>query len=535
MTSGRALIVPERQKPLKQLVGMAWVRRGNSNNTYRGALYFTAFTTTLFNSSAWTCSRCGRGVEKALFVVIFLTLSFIAILAVFARSGIDTWIQFSLYIVPILTMICGHRIFKSYSFKEILNRSIEVNPTRNLHGSDGESVRAYESDRFDMRTRRTDFLRNRSLKTCFYPVSLVVYQWTVYLLFYYVVGSDEFSGPFKTPIRPFNIVKYLHLWLGQKIWLPLYYIFWTIAMYVTGFVACCFMLVVDIHKLDIKSFLCKLGDGPLVQSTSNHANEEHRATRVTVHGQYDAVGARVKNPFGFCFKVVSVIAGFLTLGLVDASKTQQLSPGISGLEGTENSEDLVGAVPDSGVSEGLAGSLRFEDGVRATSDGETGSPVNIITARKASRLLIELMSNLEKNSSLFKPFLVLLTFFSVTNLVTHVVAIAVLKIYGFTDLHWWTLARTLFWFLLAIRLLWTVATITNALSRIIPHVCYLRSVGKLPGAKQDWDDFFRLAETFQFGSKSYGFPLTLSQVASIVAVVNFSFLIALSLISKTRS
>jgi hypothetical protein len=80
------------------------------------------------------------------------------------------------------------------------------------------------------------------------------------------------------------------------------------------------------------------------------------------------------------------------------------------------------------------------------------------------------MSSVETNSALFKPFLVLLTFFSVTNLVTHVVAMAVTKEIIFTYLHLWTLARTLFWFLLAIRLLWIVATITNRLSRIISTI-----------------------------------------------------------------
>jgi dihydroxyacid dehydratase/phosphogluconate dehydratase len=62
------------------------------------------------------------------------------------------------------------------------------------------------------------------------------------------------------------------------------------------------------------------------------------------------------------------------------------------------------------------------------------------------------MSSVETNSALFKPFLVLLAFCSVTNLVTHVVAMAVTKEIIFTYLHLWTLERALFWFLLAIRL-----------------------------------------------------------------------------------
>jgi hypothetical protein len=56
----------------------------------------------------------------------------------------------------------------------------------------------------------------------------------------------------------------------------------------------------------------------------------------------------------------------------------------------------------------------------------------------------------------------------------------------------------------------------------------------LTGTKEEWDDFFKLAETFQLGTKTHGFPLTLKLVASIIGVLNFTFLIVLSLISKTK-
>ena len=80
--SCRGLIIPDRRKPLKQLVEMSWIRRENSSTTFRDALYYTAIATTLFNSSAWTLYRCARGVEKALLFLVFFALSFIAILAV---------------------------------------------------------------------------------------------------------------------------------------------------------------------------------------------------------------------------------------------------------------------------------------------------------------------------------------------------------------------------------------------------------------------------------------------------------------------
>ena len=519
-------------------VEMSLVVSRHSMKTYKDVLLPTVYITSLFNSKAIAKSRFARVLEKALFVLLFFGLSFIAILAVFARSGIDTWIQFSLYIVPLFSMICGHLIFSSSAFEEILSNPV---------GDDANESKTFNNLSY--------FLRKRSLKMCFYPVSLVLYQWTFYLIFFYDNGSSEFSGPLNISEHSSYVTRSLDLDLNQETWLPLYYIFWTIAMYVSGFIGCCFILVVDIHKLDIKSFLLKVGNGPLVRKRKrpNHHGNVYPKTRVTNHGEYQAVGTRIETPVGLCFNALSLFIGFLTLGLVELGsippwEAEQMS-GVAGHE--ENRSDAgtrnyagdrndaghrydAGEVSDSGITNGLSGSLALENGNVANSNDERGRPLETVTPRQASELLIELMSSLETNSSLFKPFLVLLTFFSVTNLVTHVVAMAVVNISGFTDLHWWTLVRTLFWFLLAIRLLWTVATITKALSRIIPHIYYLRSVGQLVGAKEEWDDFFQLAETFHFGSRTYGFPLTLNQVASIVALVNFSFLIALSLIPKTQ-
>ena len=506
---------------------MALARDGPT--TYMDVLRPTAVMTTLFNSGAITKTRIARFLETLLFVVVFSTLVFIAMLAVFARSGIDTWIQFSLYIVPLFSMVCGHQIFKSEAFKGILDRRIDENVFLET-----ERPRRPRGEAFEHLAR---FLRKRSVRTCFYPVSLVLYQWAVYLLFFADTGNSEFSGPYNISEHSSKITRFLDLDLKQKLWLSLYYTFWTIAMYVTGFVGCCFILMVHIHKLDIKSFLCKIGEGPLVNKGTSFKHRVAPKTRVTSYGEYHAIDTRVKTPVGFCFRALSFVIGFLTLGLVELEsrppwETWQAILGASNNEGTKN---IAGEGFDSGIANGLSTSIAIEDGQDPSSPGKRDEAPRIINAREASQQLVQLMANIETNSSIFKPFLVLLLFFSVTNLVTHVVTMAILKINNFTDsLHWWTLMRTLFWFTLAIRLLWSIAMITKTLSRIIPHLYYLRSVGELTGSKQEWDDFFQLAETFQLGSKSYGFPLTLKQVASIVALMNFSLLMVLSLISNSH-
>ena len=468
-----------------------------SHRTYKDALLPTVFITSLFNSGAFAKSRCGRLVEKALFILLFFVLTFTAVDAVlelfpkFRMTGIDKWIQFSLFIVPLFSMICGHLIFKSDSFKEILNKPIGQNGST-------ENETDSETSTFDS---MNSFLRKRSLRTSFYPLSLVLYQWTVFMIFVYYQGSTDFY------LKSFSI---------RLLYYPT---FWVIAMYISGFVGFCFILVVDVHKLDIKSFLFKIGNGPLIQkrtSLNYHSNVHYRMQN-TNHGTYGAVDIRVTTtmvttPVGFCSRVLSLVTGFLTLGLVElaSGQPQQMSD-ITGCEDTQNnagSQNNEGTQIDLGtrndagensrITNVLSGLVDVENGNEPSSSGQRGGPPapKNITPREASQLLIELMSSLETNSSLFKPFLVLLTFFSVTNLVTHVVAMAVVKINNFTALHWWTFVCALFWFLLAIRLLWTVATITNALSRIIPHIYYLRSVGQLKGSKQEWDDFFNLLKLF---------------------------------------
>ncbi|XP_046845654.1 uncharacterized protein LOC124439473 [Xenia sp. Carnegie-2017] len=472
----------------------------------KDVLSHTAFVTSFFNSGIIAKNSFTRFLEKVLFLILFCGLSFIAILAVFARKGIDTWIQFSLYIIPLLAMICGHIIFKSKSFKEILKRRLTRNDSSNSW-ADKTNVHLIKH-----------YLKTSSIRTCLYPISLVLYQWIVYIIFFKHHGSSNFSGP-----HNISLAGHLKLAIEEKTWLPLYYAFWTLAMYITGFVACSFLLVVRIHMIDVKYFLCRMGDGPVIQKFIDWRFTPERKIPQIESQEVIKDGVSL-TPVGLFVKVISFFTGFLTLGLVELDSSHLEANQILTSRLLHYEENENGEFHDSGYY--YTGSLI----VATEGSHEVSSGADI--PREASREISELVGSLELNSSKFKPFLVVLTFFSVTSLVTHVVAMLVLKSHQFTVVHWWTLVRSLFWFLLALRLLWTVAMITNTLSLIIPHIHYLRSVGRLRGNKQDWDEFFDLIDTFHLGSKTYGFPLTLNQVASIVAVVNFSFLIVLSLLTK---
>lgn len=481
--------------------------------TYEDALSQMVLTTAMFNSGVSNSSVARRVtcptwyMEKIFFTLLFLVLAFIATIAVFARNGIDTWIQFSLYVVPLFSMLYGHLIFKSRTFRALLQRNLHGNLPRERENEPKAMTTCYPSRKLYR------FLRKQSLKTCFYPLCLVLYQWATYLIFFYVSGNNSFSGESITP-------KFR---LDKDTWFPIYCTFWTVGMYVTGFIGCSFIAVVEILKLDVKHFLHQLGNSPFTQRDNTVHKSKRAFSKPEVYVRLFEEGAeKISSTVKLPYRLLSIIVGFLTLGVIELIPEPLFVDTPSPLlyentgEYTPGNEDRVS---DSGITEERC-------------DGEV--PRRQMSPKEASENLTCLLANIETNSSLFQPFLVLLTFFSITNLVTHVVAIVSIQIVGFTALHWWTLARTFFWLILAMRLLWTAAIITKYLARVMPHIYYLRSVGELPGRNEEWENFIQLAKTFKLGRRAYGFPLSLNQVASIVAMINFSFLIVISLISNKQ-
>ncbi len=87
---------------------------------------------------------------------------------------------------------------------------------------------------------------------------------------------------------------------------------------------------------------------------------------------------RITTPVGFCSRVLSLVTGFLTLGLVELASGQlQQMPGITGYEDTRNNADTqnnestqidVGTRNDAGENSGitnvLSGSVDVENGNR---------------------------------------------------------------------------------------------------------------------------------------------------------------------------
>ena len=443
-------------------------------------------------------------LSGAIFFLLVLGMTFAAVVGVFVRSTIDVWIQFSLYIVPLIALVNGFRIYRSTAFKRLLDRKLgRRSRVKTFQQEDVEHGLWHES-------QRRSWLRKASFKNCFYPLSLEVYQWVAYLLFHTKYKSDAFAGELHISWFPIDDVT----------WEVLYAFFWTFAMYFTSFLAYSFILVSRLTVRDVISFMCTFGETPFLPE------------------QPEASGfVKTLNPVT---KAVEMFFGFFFLDLFETSQDIVLvyepdprphTPlvGEAEIEAVTRSIDLdpENLYTDSQNSIATVDSRQRSGSIHVPRKAK-------LSPEDACRCLSNIVANIEGLGTVFQPFIVLLTFFSVANLVTHIGAI-VSNLIEFSETHWWTLVRTCIWLLLALRLLWAVASVTRALTRIKAHVDYLRSVGRLEGDYREWDKLFQLVDTFQLGHRTYGFPLTLKQVVSIAAFMNFTFLIALSIIKPKFS
>ena len=351
------------------------------------------------------------------------------------------------------------------------------------------------------------WLRKASLKNCFYPLCLEFYQWVAYLIFYEDYRSDAFAGEFHVQWFP----------LDSTTWDVLYIFFWTFAMYFTGFLSYSFIIISRLTVRDVISFMCAFGESPFLPRQIKSSSVLSKTVNPVLKS--------LKAFFGFFFFDMFEVSQEIVL--VFESNTHN-SPLLLDVSRADNQNiDLSNhhnshPEPTPEESQEHSGSIRVPDKSK-------------LTPEEACRCLSNIVANTEGLASSFELFIALLSFFAVANLVTHIGAIVSARLGAYHETHWWTLCRTCIWLLVAIRLLCAVASVTHAFSRIKPHVEYLRSLGKLQGDYNEWDKFFKLVETYHLGERTYGFPLTLKQAGSIAAFMNFTFLIALSIIKPTLS
>ena len=100
-------------------------------------------------------------LSGAIFFLLVLGMTFVAVVGVFVRSTIDVWIQFSLYIVPLIALVNGFRIYRSTAFKRLLDRKLgRRSRVKTFQQEDVEHGLWHES-------QRRSWLRKASFKNCF--------------------------------------------------------------------------------------------------------------------------------------------------------------------------------------------------------------------------------------------------------------------------------------------------------------------------------------------------------------------------------
>ena len=467
-------------------------------NSYSRALSPLVSISILFGPGERLYSTVRSWLGGFIFVSLLVLMTFVAIMGVFVRTTIDTWIQFSLYIVPLIALITGFGVYTSSAFNRLLKRKLLV-----------EGFMESDQDIPWHETQRASWLRKAAYKNCIYPFILEIYQWTAYVIFHTVFEGNAFAGSWESHTKMFKI--------DSATWLVLYCFFWIMAMYITGFLAYSFILLSRLTVRDVVSFMCMFGDSPfLLYRPSEKRNPVLKSL----------------SPFS---RVLNAITGFLFMDLFQTGNDIVLV-----YENDASVLNKIHVTADQCIIQGdhwdAQETQDFDtvsiDGSRPT-QGTIGVPnrPNIKPA-DASKYLSNVIGSIEALAGLFQPFIVLLAFFSVANIVTHVGAMVEL-VQNFKSSHWWTFVRTCIWLLLTIRLLWSAASITKTLSHVSKHLNYQWSVGQLHGDKEEWQRFFKLVESFNLGTKTYGFPLTLKQAASIATFINFALILVLSIMKPS--
>lgn len=219
-------------------------------NSYSRALSPLVSISILFGPGERLYSRVHSWLGGVIFTFLLVGMTFVAIIGVFVRTTIDTWIQFSLYIVPLIALISGFWVYTSSAFNKLLKRRLSRKSMLEGFAESDQGIPWHE-------TQRASWLRKAAFKNCLYPFILEIYQWTAYVIFHTVFEGDKFAGSWTE--SHIEVIE-----IDNKTWLVLYCFFWVMAMYITGFVAYSFILISRLTVRDVISFMCMFGDSPFL-------------------------------------------------------------------------------------------------------------------------------------------------------------------------------------------------------------------------------------------------------------------------------
>lgn len=440
-------------------------------------------------------------LSAVVFYILFAFMLGVASIGIFLRTDIDIWIQFSLYVVPIITILCCHAFFNSIAFRELLYRCL---PSRAMLCSSipndvFTSASQLADAQFSTVSQKRKWLRNMAYKACLYPIFYQLIQWSSYTIFQLQFNdSHNFAGND-------NISKTI----PDKYWLIFYAIFWTVGLYFVGMFTFQYILITYIIRRDAISFMSLFGDSPFLFVKKS----------LTVY--------RSGKDRSFFFALMRFLSGVVFMDAVEDNDDITDFHGYYSSRGSSRKPPLSRIVPARSYDRGTPALDEHFHPIETENSSE--EQPKQITGEEASKMLAHFITDVSDITSYFTPFTTALLFFSITNLVTHLCIFA-LKRSKTEDQYIWTLVRTVIWLLMTVRIVVAAARVTNTLGKIEPHVKYLRAAGCLYGDDFKWENFLALAGHFKLGEQSFGFPLTLKQIGILVALLKMTFLVILSVL-----
>ena len=468
---------------------------------FRDVLRPTLVVQFIFGMSYHLCESIMYLCLSKLFLVFwFGGLCAIFAMAVFNRATMDMWVQFSLYIIPVLCLPIGAYIFSSSAYHRMLQRKI----TNNV------SVRFFISNSFvdgeaNAAAHNQEWIREIATKSVVYPLLLELIQWSGFLCFYLLGDHKEALGSVKG--------------VPYEIWSPLYIINWFITVYIVGFVAYQFIFVSRLIVKDTVHLMSLFGNTSYLQL-------------------YPVSSFSIRN--NIAFKALSAVTNFFTLDLFNSflderiySDCAKVNRGYNDNSSKDRKRSTPSLFPTRALHSPFGHDGNGNEEETVGGGNETKKQCKF-TPTEACEIFSVFIAEAEALTSLFIPFNITLAFFGVADLFTHVGLFV--KNRKNPSISYWTMFRTLLFLLVALRMMVSVQRTSSVLSKLLPHINLIKTAGKLHcdyNTRPNWSDFTELVASYNLNRRTFGFPMSIRQIASFVTVINMAFLIIFSVLSKS--
>ncbi|XP_066931452.1 uncharacterized protein [Clytia hemisphaerica] len=472
--------------------GVTYQRREQFKDILRPVLFIQYF----FGQSYLSPSFFMVCLSKVMFLLLLGSIGLVFALGVFHRSFIDMWVQFSLYIIPLLCIPIGAYIFGSSAYSRMLSRNI----------TNSVAVRFYVRNSFidgdpHAPGHNRDWLKSVAIKSVIFPFLLEILQWSFFVVFF-MRKKNSVVGE----VIVFGDQSYL-------LWLLMYISNWCITVYIVGFIAYQFIFVSRLIVKDSVHLMSLFGK--------------------TSYLQIYPVASFAALRRNCCFNFFSALANFITLDLFNSFFDERVYTNCAEVKRGKNTSSRPQSILPTRQLHSPFG--RDGNGNEDADDDDREQGIFCkLTPSEACELFSVFIAEAEALSSLFVPFNVVLAFFGVADLFTHVG----LYIRRNESISYWTMFRTCLFLLIALRMMICVQRISSVLGKILPHINLIKTAGKLSkdnDERPNWNDFTDLLASYNLGQKSFGFPMTIRQIASFVTVINLAFLTVFSVMSNPKT